>query len=113
MRIAIDMQGAQCGSRHRGIGRYTLALAQAMVRYGSEHEFLVVLNGLFPETIEPMRALFDALVPQENIRIWAAAGPVAALDSSNNWRRHAAELEREAFLGSLEPDIVHVTSLFE
>jgi len=32
MRIVIDMQGAQTESRFRGIGRYTLAFAQAVVR---------------------------------------------------------------------------------
>jgi glycosyltransferase involved in cell wall biosynthesis len=113
MRIAIDLQGAQSGSRHRGIGRYTLSLAQAMVVNGSDHEFIVTLNGLFPETIEPVRALFEHLIPQENIRVWTAAGPVHAMDSANNWRRHAAQLEREAFLSSLDADIVHITSLFE
>ena len=33
MRIVIDLQGAQTtGSRFRGIGRYSLALAQGMAR---------------------------------------------------------------------------------
>lgn len=113
MKIAIDLQGAQCGSRHRGIGRYSLALAQAMVRNGPEHEFIVVLSDLFPETIEPIRAIFKNLLPQERIRVWSAAGPVHGMDDVNNWRRHTAELVREAFLNSLMPDIVHITSMVE
>ncbi len=61
MRIVIDLQGAQCGSRHRGIGRYSLALAHAMVRNRGDHEIIIALSGLFPDTIEPIRAAFDGL----------------------------------------------------
>ena len=45
MRIVIDMQGAQCRNRQRGIGRYTLSLAQAIVRNRGEHEVFLALNG--------------------------------------------------------------------
>ena len=113
MRIVIDLQGAQCKSRDRGIGRYSLALAQAMVRNRGSHEVIIALSGLFPETIEPIRAAFDGVLPQENIRVWHAQGPVDAVDTANTWRRHTAELIREYFLASLQPDIVHITSLFD
>lgn len=114
MRIVIDLQGAQSsGSRNRGIGRYTLSLAQAIVRNKGEHEVIIALNGLFADTIEPIRAAFGELLPQENIRVWNAPGPVCHLAQENNWRRKAAELVREAFLASLQPDMVYVTSLFE
>jgi len=76
MRIVIDMQGAQTESRFRGIGRYTMSFAQAVVRNGGEHEIILALSGLFPETIEPIRAAFDGMLPQENIRVWHAPGPV-------------------------------------
>ena len=79
MRIVIDLQGAQSESRLRGIGRYSLALALGIARNRREHEVIIVLNGLFPETIEPLRAEFHDLIPQENIRVWNAAGPVAAM----------------------------------
>ncbi|RDD92241.1 glycosyltransferase [Acidovorax sp. BoFeN1] len=114
MRIVIDLQGAQSsGSRNRGIGRYTLSLAQAIIRNKGSHEVLIVLNGLFHDTIEPIRALFDQQLPQENIRVWHAVGPVSHIDPANNWRRKTAELSREAFLATLSPDILYVTSLFE
>ena len=113
MRIVIDMQGAQTESRFRGIGRYTLSFAQAIVHNGGEHDILLALNGLFPETIEPIRAAFNGLLPQENIRVWHAPGPVAEEHSDNDARREVAELIREAFLASLQPDIIHLSSLFE
>ncbi len=114
MRIVVDLQAAQStGSRNRGIGRYSLSLALAMVRNRGEHEILIALNGLFAETIEPIRAVFEGLLPQENIHVWSTLAPVARLDYANEWRRQSAELVREAFFGSLKPDMVHVSSLFE
>ncbi|WP_028213178.1 glycosyltransferase [Paraburkholderia mimosarum] len=114
MRIVIDMQGAQSTvSRNRGIGRYTLALAKALVRNRGEHEFFLALNGLFPESIGPIREAFSDMLPLGNIRVWHAAGPVAHVERSNDWRRNAAELGFESFLYSLKPDFVYVSSLFE
>lgn len=113
MRVVIDLQGAQAENRLRGIGRYSLSLAQAIVRNRGEHEVIVALNDQFPETIEPIRSAFDGMLPQENIRVWTSTAPVNALDPSNRWRREAAEQLREAFLASLKPDIVLVSSLFE
>lgn len=114
MRIVIDMQGAQSeGSRSRGIGRYTLSLAQAIARQRGEHEVLLALNGRIPDVIDSIRAAFDGLLAPENIRAWYPVGPVASLDGGNDVRRQRSELMREAFLASLKPDIVHVSSLFE
>lgn len=114
MRIVIDLQGAQSsGSRFRGIGRYSLSLAQAMAREARGHEIWIALNGLFPDSIQALRVAFDGLVPQDRIVVWQAPGPVSDLDSGNRWRREAGECLREAFLARLKPDVVHVSSLFE
>lgn len=113
MRIVIDMQGAQTESRFRGIGRYTMSFTHAVVRNRGKHEIILALNGLFPDTIEPIRVAFDGVLLQENIRVWNAVAPVACVSSANDWRRQSGELVREAFLASLRPDIVHVSSLFE
>jgi glycosyltransferase involved in cell wall biosynthesis len=113
MRIVIDMQGAQTESRFRGTGRYTVSFSQAVARHRGEHEIIIALNGLFPDTIEPIRAAFDGLLPQENIRVWYAPGPVRECLPGNDSRREAAECIREAFLASLSPDVIHICSLFE
>jgi glycosyltransferase involved in cell wall biosynthesis len=114
MRIVIDMQGAQSsGSRNRGIGRYTLALSKEMARLRGEHKVVLVLNGLFPDTIEPIRAAFADLLSEDNIHVWEAPGPVNAAEAAHDARRRAAEQIREAFIACLKPDIVLLTSLFE
>ena len=108
MRLVIDMQGAQTGSRYRGIGRYSMSLTKAIARNRGRHELFLVLSGLFPETIDPIRAEFGDLLPQENIRVWNAIGPTRELDSNNQWRREVSERIREAFLASLQPDVIQI-----
>lgn len=113
MRIVIDMQGAQTESRFRGIGRYTLSFVKAIARNKGEHEVVLALNGLFKDTIEPIRTAFNGLLPQKSIRIWQTPGPVMETIPGNNIRRRVAEIVREAFLESLDPDIIHISSCFE
>jgi glycosyltransferase involved in cell wall biosynthesis len=115
MRIVVDMQGAQSiGSRDRGIGRYTLPLVQAIIRNRGEHEIILALNGLFPETIESLRNTFNELLPPENIRVWYAREPIALNNRDNNNRRKIAEIVYEAFLADLNPDLILVSSfIFE
>jgi len=113
MRIVLDLQGAQSESRVRGIGRYSLSLALAIARNAGDHEVIIALNGLLLDAIEPIRAAFDGVVPQERIRVWHTPGPVADVRLGTTVAREVAERTREAFLAGLEPDFVHLSSLFE
>ncbi len=113
MRILIDLQGYQTPtSRHRGIGRYSISLAQAMTRQSAgKHDVWLALNGCFPETIEDIRNRFRELVPPERIVTFQL--PSQPPLYTGGWRNYAAEAIREQFLAELAPDIVHVSSLFE
>lgn len=113
MRVVIDLQGAQTESRFRGIGRYSMSLAQGMARNAGDHEIWVAVNGAFPEGIDEIRAGFDGLLPPERIRVFDTYRAVSWTDDSNVWRRRASELMWESALAGLQPDIVHVSSLFE
>lgn len=114
MRVVVDLQGAQTsGSRHRGIGRYSLWLCQALARNRGLHEIVVVLNAAFPDAVDSIRRDLEGLIEPGNIRVWEPVGAVSAANEQNAARRTAAEHVREAFLASLEPDVVLVTSLFE
>lgn len=114
MRVVIDMQGAQStGNWNRGIGRYSLSLALALARNCGKHEIYLALNGAFAESVERIRSAFEGVLPQQRLRVWSAPTPTLQDASSNDSRRDTAELLREAFLASLMPDIVLVSSLFE
>jgi len=113
VKIVIDMQGAQTDSRFRGIGRYTMALAQAVVRNRDQHDVVLVLNGLFESSIAPIREAFGGVLPPEKILVWVAPGPVGVHDPANQGRQELASVMREAFIASLRPDVVLLSSFFE
>jgi glycosyltransferase involved in cell wall biosynthesis len=111
MRLVIDLQGAQGSSHARGIGRLSRELALAMARAPRGHEVVVALSGAMPETAQSLRAAFAEVLPPEHIRVWHPPTATAALHETP--RRGFAEALRAQFLASLQPDIVHVSSLFE
>ncbi|MBA6095702.1 glycosyltransferase [Pseudomonas juntendi] len=113
MRIVIDLQGAQTESRFRGIGRYSLSLAQGIVRNSNGHEVYLLLNGMLSDSIDSIRTAFIGLLPQSHIRVWYAEGPVSARDPANRARREVAERIRQACIDDLQPDVVHVCSPVE
>jgi len=113
MRIILDLQACQAVSKHRGIGRYSMALAQAMARNSAGHEIQIVLNSQFPEAVSEIRQAFAALLPAGQIKLFDLPAPVAEYDNANAWRVRAAEQLRSHYLASLQPDVVHVASLFE
>jgi len=113
MRILIDLQACQTASRHRGIGRYSLAMAEALTQVAAAHEVSLLLNGAFPDSVEWLRDRFATRVAAERIHVFAAPGPVAEVDPASQWRVRAAESIREAFVASLEPDVLLMSSLFE
>jgi len=114
LRIVVDMQGCQTNtSRNRGIGRYSLALAQGMARNAGDHEIWLALNGELKDAIEPIQAAFDGLIPRERMRVFDVSNRVAGLRVPRRWRRPLNEHRREAFLRQLKPDFVHISSPFE
>lgn len=113
MRIVIDMQGAQTGSRFRGIGRYTISLVEAIVRNNGQHDIVLALNGLFYESVESIKKYFESLLPADAIKVWYAPSGFQESNPGYADRRERAEIIREAALASYCPDIILVTSLFE
>ena len=114
MRIVVDLQACQSTShRERGIGRYSLALAKALLRNAGEDEIWVALNGEVGGTIESIRGALSGLIEEPRIVVWRSIGDTALSNPGNGARHAAATQVRDAFLAQLRPDIVHVSSLFE
>lgn len=110
MRIVIDCQGAQNSSRDRGIGRYTLSLLSALVRQCGSDEIILLLNGLFPESVKKIKNQYEELLGENSIVIWSSAGPVASLDEGAKDNIRDAMLARDAAIESVNPDLVIITS---
>lgn len=114
MRLVLDLQACQTtGSRFRGIGRYSSALAMAMLRRAQNHDCWIALNGAFADSVEAIKRDFAGLIPEDHIRVWNVSGPVSAGGPSTAWRRRVTEVVRETCLYDLKPDFVHMSSLFE
>jgi len=113
MKILIDLQPCQGESAFRGIGRYSMSLTKAIVRNKGNHDIYILLNGAFLDTIERIKSEFKGLLPKENILTFFIPTPVAQIEKENIWRSKVAELIREYAIAQINPDIVHISSLFE
>ena len=112
MRVVIDLQACQSGSRFGGIGRYSMDLLKSMISVGQDVEFIVLLNQLFPQTANEVRSLLRNMIdPSSFVSFPAPRGCASA--HQNRALTHAAEVLRENFIASLVPDVVHVASLVE
>ena len=122
MRIVIDLQACQGGSRYRGIGRYSMELAKAMMNNGKDHEFLVIMNGALSEGAWEVRQSLDGIIDPDNIYLWHSLGchggwhddvPEKSRAAFFRWRIDEIKRLRREFISSLNPDIVHVCHQFE
>lgn len=114
MKIALDMQSRQTtGSRERGIGRYSLSLAKAMLELGQAHTFSILLNGVFHRTVDQVRADFGADKDDPRIQVYQTLPASTEWTREDAWRHKASEFLRESYLAAQSFDFVHCTSLFE
>lgn len=116
MHLLIDLQACQTqDSRHRGIGRYSLALAEVMILEGHarKHKVSMMLSDRFEDTLFDLRQKFTPLLGAKNVHVLAlpspslipAVGPVTS-----------AKIDEDLRLGlitQIAPDVVHIASLFE
>jgi glycosyltransferase involved in cell wall biosynthesis len=113
VRIVIDLQGVQNESRYRGIGRYSLAFLKALIDRRAQHEVIVLLSDLFPDTIAPVKAALGEQLAGCSVRVWSGIGPTDERKPQNRWRQQVSELLREAFIARLDADVVIATSVVD
>ena len=114
MKIIIDLQACQAPeSRNRGIGRYSLSLAKAIFEVGIHHEFWILLNASYPETIESLRATFAQQIAAERFIIFTPVEGAKEVDLGSPYRSQVSELIRNSLIEKIAPDAVLVCSLFE
>ena len=112
MRLLLDLQCVQSSSSARGIGRYALALAQALQATAGEHQVEVLLNaGDDAERLLRARHALECFLPPGSVHVFEAPWPW--LHRPSEERRLVAEALRTAAIASLEPDAVLVGSVFE
>lgn len=115
MRILLDLQGMQNGSRQRGIGRYVASLAKGLARIAAAQGVTLrfIVSDLFPDHVDDVITQLLPLVGSEAFVRFVGVGPVAELDQDNAWRRHASELLYQDFVARLAPDVLLLGSVME
>ncbi|WP_243649196.1 glycosyltransferase family 4 protein [Luteibacter rhizovicinus] len=107
------MQGVQTDSRHRGIGRYCLAVTRAFLELGRDvHDTGLLFNAALDGIDDAMEALAD--VGEKVHR--RAVGPIRKTSSDNpinDARRDAAERIFTHALNAGNPDVVWLSSIVE
>ena len=113
MRIILDLQACQSASKFRGIGRYSLSLAEEMLAllYKKGHVPLVILNSNFGEEYEEVKLYLLKLYPQLKVFSFCIPTPSASGNPANQWRLRASELLREYIFAALAPDYLHVSTM--
>lgn len=114
MRILIDLQGAQNGSRFRGIGRYVNAFLHHLIKTKAEgDEIVLLLNGHLVEGEKEIRATYSGLLEPRSFKVWYPLAPASWGASRNIARRLASQAIREWSIREVAPDCMLVGSLFE
>ncbi len=114
MKIVVDLQSCQTtDSRQRGIGRYSIDLAKALLRNRDSHEIAFLVNDAFAEHAPGLRAELEA--EAEGVRLDAYA--VAPLAGAQGDRRRSLQRLNDVLLNwqysCAEPDVLHISSVFE
>ncbi|MEM9784867.1 MAG: glycosyltransferase [Pseudomonadota bacterium] len=113
MRLLIDMQSAQSGSRKRGLGRYTTALTKALVPVtkAAGHELHLLANSAFHGTVPALQRDFPDL---HNLgRLHVFGGLDAKPPENRAWRRAANGHLWDMAVAAIAPDVVFRPSHFE
>jgi glycosyltransferase involved in cell wall biosynthesis len=113
VKILLDLQGAQTQSRTRGIGRYTLSLARAIIRNAGDHDIWVGMTSGLPQTIAPIKEALADVLPEERMLVWSTVTPTGDSYWQHDGRLGLAQVVREAFIADLQPDLVHCSSIIE
>lgn len=113
MKIILDLQPLQTGSRYRGIGRYTLNITKSLAKCASENITIIGILNRHLGHIKEIRGDLSGHIDGENIKIFNILPPVLYEDSDNTINIASSELLLDDFVSSLSPDIFHCFSLFE
>lgn len=111
MRLVFDLYPCQTGSRLRGIGRFTLSLAEGMTRLRGAHELYALANGMLPDSADFLRQQLRQTLPPGHFSTYTYADRA----HFENDRTHAAvstALIHRAYQ-ALAPDAIIYATPFE
>ncbi|MFN6119073.1 MAG: hypothetical protein ACK5CE_05460, partial [Actinomycetes bacterium] len=110
--MAVDLQGAQAANGRRGIGAYARAIVQHLVALAPEHEWALVVNGAFPESVDEFIALVGDR-PGVTVHLFQPPDLLRGSLIGDAGRRHAPDVVYEQFVADQRPHLVLITHMVE
>jgi glycosyltransferase involved in cell wall biosynthesis len=112
--LLLDLQGAQSQSRHRGIGRYTLALSRAFLAHAApSHDVRLLLNARFDTPTDALIATLGRHASSERRILLDVPEGIRAQPGGNLWLRRAAARTMRHAIENLDADVVWYSSVLE
>ncbi|WP_164931804.1 glycosyltransferase family 1 protein [Dyella sp. M7H15-1] len=114
MKLLLDLQGAQSQSRHRGIGRYTLALTHAFLERAEPlHDVRLLFNARFDAPTDALIATLGRHArPDRRVLLDMPEG-IRAQPGGNAWLRQAASRIMRHAIEGLHADVAWFSSPLE
>lgn len=110
----MDLQSLQGHARERGLGRYSLAIAQAIAAQPAVTQFEVLLNsGTSAQFMARARKDLATQLPEARVHLFDAPWPWERGNPLDVVQHQRAQRLREARIRELDPDVLIVGSLFE
>ena len=114
MRIVMDLQACQTeGSRHRGVGRYSLSFAIQFARLKGEFDLRFAYSESYPFAIDEILDGLETYVPRQRATGYSYPRLLRAQPGERNTRAQVAEILISQHWLSLQPDILHISHVFE
>lgn len=114
MKLLLDMQGTQCQSRHRGIGRYSLELAKAFAALATErHDLRFAFNTQLDEATDSVITALTPHADRGKRLLIQSLHDVSAQQAGNETRRLAAETVFRHAMKQSGADLIWYSSMIE
>lgn len=103
MKILFDLQSVQQDGLDSLHSKASLAFVRTVLMGIDAHEAVVMLSGLYPETIEPLRSYLAECLPADKICLWHTPS-----DEKSSWPQEIARHIRENVIAALRADFIYV-----
>jgi len=113
MRVLLDYQACQTGSKDRGIGKATKALFREMARKLIDNgvEVIALLNSSIEDGLREVAAEIEEDNASVIVEYFRPIVPCQPCEAKNEWRQYASRAIRELKIMSLRCDWVHIPAL--
>lgn len=113
MRLVLDMQALQNGSRNRGIGRHANDFARALLRNNTSNDVILIFNNSLIADVGNFLEYFQEFSNNVHCIYFQCLENIDFEKSGNSSKSVLSQIVYEKFLSDLKPDVVLIASTVE